>query len=257
MKFNFWRVCYMSEEMRLEQTRENYESALEAIDVFLSSADGSSFNICAQLYELICSVELSEQPKLFEQSILLYEEIESSESLDVPISEFEARKSTLKDQYGDLVNSFIDFFVQQRYSCDEFYKHMWETLQNDIFFPNKAAKVFAFYYVLIDRRVPYFELTQGYLMSNESFRALRKKHSEVLRKVRYILSTEMQQKTERCSLLLKEMGIDIPDSDAPVEVVNEYEKKLIILVETLKYGDKGSVSSIEEILSKLQNQVSE
>lgn len=247
----------MSEDTKLEHPAQEYDESLKAIEMFLSKTKGSSFNICAELYELICHAERLVQPKLFEQTILMYEDVESDESIDVSISVYEAQKKTLKDQYGDIVNSFIEFFVQQRYSNDEFYKKMWETLQNDIFFPDKAAKVFAFYYVLIDRRVPYFELAQGYLMSNESFRNLRKKHSDILRKIRYILSTEMQQKTERSSLLLKEIGIDIPDSDAPLEIVNEFEKKLIIMVEILKYGDKGSVSSIEDILNKLQSQESD
>ena len=224
---------------------------------FLSSSEGSAFNICAKLYEMIIRGKKEDQPRLFQQAIFLYEDVIPNKTTTAPVSQYEIQKATLKEQYGNLVNSFIEFFVQQKYSCDVFYSHMWNTLQDDMFFPDKAAKVFAFYYVLIDRRVPYFELSQGYLMTNKSFKQLYRKNAEELRKVRYILSTEMKQKTERASLLLKELGIDIPDSAAPVEVVNEYEKKVIIMTEIIDNKKPPVARTFSEILAKLQDQTTE
>lgn len=247
----------MNDEERIEQNNKSYEVLLEEMRTFLSSVEGSCFNICAKLYEIIQCGDIVSQPLLFEQAIILYEDIESNEVFEVPVSQYEKSRSTLREQYGDLVNSFIDFFLQQKYSCEDFYKYMWSSLQNETFFPDEAAKIFAFYYVLIDRRMPYFELVQGYMMTNESFELLFKKHANTLRKIRHITSTEMKQKTERASLVLKELGIDIPDSTATVEQVNEYERQLIIMVELLK-KDKNTVTpSIEEILSRLQDRISE
>lgn len=247
----------MDNEELIKHENNDYDELLKKMNAFLSSADGSTFNICAQLYEIIKYGDVKIQPRLFEQAIILYEDVESDESINVPVSPFEIQKTALKEQYGNLVNSFIAFFVQQKYSCEDFYNYMWNTLQDNVFFPDKAAKVFAFYYVLIDRRVPYFELSQGYLMTNESFKLLYRKSANELHKVRYILSTEMKQKTERASLVLKELGIDIPDSAAPVEVVTEYEKKVMIMVEVLKNRRESNAQSFDEILSKLQEQISE
>ena len=121
-----------------------------------------------------------------------------------------------------------------------------------MFFPDHAAKTFAFYYILIDRRIPYFELTEGYLMENDAFKRLYHDYAEEVCKIRYILSTDMKQKTERASLVLKELGIDIPDGDASTEIVAEYEKKLIIMVEAMKGKQKAFAQTLGGLLSKLR-----
>ena len=110
----------------------------------------------------------------------------------------------------------------------------------DTFFPSEASKIFAFYYIIMDSRVPYFELKQGYEMSNESYRRLRLKHATTLKRVRYILNADFNQKTERASLLLDELGAEMPREDTTVDAVLEYEKKLAILAEILNVKNNHS-----------------
>lgn len=213
---------------------EAYNSTVEHLREFLSTANGSSFNICAYIFNVIKDTEAQLQPKLFKEAAILYEEVDTDESENAPISPYEVQKESLKENYGNIVNSIIEFHTRQQYSTELFYQNMWLTINNSVFFPTEAGRVFAFFYTLIDKRIPYYELQEGYQMSNDAFSALRKKHWEVLQKVRYILSISLSQKTERASLLLNELGIEIPRSDAPVESINAYEKQLIILVEAIQ-----------------------
>ena len=219
------------------RTSDSFMEAMEKLRKFLTTADGSAFNLCAHIYDIIGETESNLQPILFKEAAILYENAESDESEDTPASPYELQEESLKEHYGQIVNSFIDFHTDQQYDTDKFYQNMWETIQNDVFFPNKAAKVFAFYYIMIDRRIPYFELQQGYQMTNSAFRELRKKHYEVLQKIRYISAIKIRQKTERASLILNELGIAIPQNDSPVETINAYEKQLIIMVEALQTLD--------------------
>lgn len=151
------------------------------------------------------------------------------------------KKKILKEKYGELVNSFIEFFVAQQETSEAFYKSMWESIQSDIFFPTDASKVFAFYYVIIDRRVPYFKLEQGYRMSNETYNKLRKKYTTLLKRVRYISNAEFEQKTERASLLLNELGVTMPDVEVNLETVEEYEQKLMAMVEILNAAKRPEI----------------
>lgn len=217
---------------------ENGLSPVEQMRDLLSTADASTFDICASLYSIILSTDTIQRSTLFEAAINLYEDIDSDESVKLQISPFSEQKKALKEQYGDIVNSFIEFFTNQKGSSDAFYNSLWDAIQNDIFFPTEASKVFAFYYIVIDRRVPYFELGQGYGMSNESYRKLRKKHASLLKKIRYILNAEVAQKTERASLLLQELGIALPGNEDGIEVINEYEQKLMVMVEVLNETKK-------------------
>ena len=148
-------------------------SFVNQLSAFLSTADGSTFNICAGLYNIILSAEEIQRAALFERAINLYEDIGSTETIKIPVSPYDGQKKVLKEKYGDIVNSFIEFFVSQKDSVENFYANMWKAIQNDTFFPTEASKVFAFYYVVIDSRVPYFELDQGYGMSNDAYRKLR------------------------------------------------------------------------------------
>lgn len=217
-------------------TPTTYDQALERLQGLLSTADGSTFNLCAQIFEIINEAETENQPKLFKEVAILYESIDSVKTDQVPISPFETQEKSLQERYGQIVNTFIDYMTNQLYDVETFYRNIWETIQNDIFFPTMAAKVFAFYFILIDKRIPYFELQQGYQMSNSSFKELRKKYFEILQKIRFISTLKIRQKTERASLLLNELGITIPESDAPVEIINAYEQKLIIMVEAIQYA---------------------
>ena len=239
-------------ECQFEEQKQTYSALCAEMIEFLSSVDGSQFNICAQLYEIILKGEEKDHIKLFAEAVIHYEYIDSNESISAPISKFESQKSELKDRYGHLVNTLIDLFVQRKGSSEIFYENIWNTVQNDTFFPDHGAKVFAFYYILIDRRIPYFELTDGYQMDNDAFKKLYRDYAEQVCKIRYILSTDMNQKTERASLVLKELGIEIPDENASEDIRNEYEKKLIIMVEALKGKSRSSSNALEGLLSKLQ-----
>ena len=121
----------------------NEENSLpvEQIKSFLSTADGSAFNICYHLYEIILSADADQRPHLFEVAINLFEDIDSDETIEIPISPYDSQKKELKENYGDIVNSFIEFFVNQKDPAVSFYKKLWDAIQNDTFFPSDASKV--------------------------------------------------------------------------------------------------------------------
>ena len=235
----------------------NGKSSLEEQMVkLLSTADGPKFSICSQLYRLILSADSIEMPSLFEKAINLYEDIDSDKTVQIDVSPYEDQKEILKNKYGDIVNSFIEFFVAQQETSKAFYENIWESIQNNVFFPTEASKVFAFYYVIIDRRVPYFELEQGYKMSNEAYKKLRKKYATTLKKVRYIYNAEFDQRTERASLLLNELGITMPNLEANYEIVEEYEQKLITMAEIISVA-KLSEFSFESVIKHTLAKVSD
>lgn len=206
----------------------------------LSTADAPTLSICAELYKMILAQKEEDRSNAFELAINLYDDIDSDETVPLENSPYEEQKKSLKDTYGDFVDSFIEFFTKRKGTKDAFYHDLWEAICNDIFFPSEASKIFAFYYIIIDSRVPYFELKQGYEMSNESYRRLRLKHATTLKRVRYILNADFNQKTERASLLLDELGAEMPREDTTVDAVLEYEKKLAILAEILNVANNHS-----------------
>lgn len=233
-------------EYTMNETPSTVEKVLPStnkMEDLIRTADGSTFSLCAALYNIILQEDEENQALAFENAINLYDDIDSDETVPLEPSPYEAQKKALKDTYGDFVDSFIEFFTKRKGPKEAFYHDLWEAICNESFFSSEASKIFAFYYVVIDSRVPYFELEQGYEMSDESYRKLRLKHAATLKRVRYILNADFNQKTELASLLLSELGTEMPKEDTTVDAVLEYEKKLAILVEVLNTKIKASLGS--------------
>ena len=94
---------------------------------------------------------------------------------------------------------------QNGYSAQEFYRSLWIGICNSGIITTLIERAFAMYYIAIDKKIPYFYLKSGVLMSNEEFRACMKKNEENLQKIRFILASEYSQKTEEASLVLNEL----------------------------------------------------
>lgn len=203
----------------------------------LSTADAPTLSICAELYKMILAQKEEDRPKAFELAINLYDDIDSDETKEISVSPYEKQRQKLKKEYGEIVDSYIELFAKRKESADDFYKHLWDAIQNELIFPDEASKVFACYYVIIDRHVPYFNLPSGYTMTNDKYRKLWDEHGNdtAQKRIRYILNTEFAQRTQRASLLLEELGIAIPSNETSSVEKEIYEKKLIMMIEMLEY----------------------
>ena len=216
----------------------------------LSTADAPTLSICAELYKMILAEKEEDRPKAFELAINLYDDIDSDETKEISVSPYEKQRKALKKEYGDIVDSYIELFAKRNESTTDFYHHLWSSIQNELVFPDEAAKVFAFYYVIIDRRVPYFNLKPSYNMTSEAYRKLWHAHSSELKKIRYILSIDFNQRTEEASLLLDELGIPMPDNSATQAERNQYERKLVMMVQIA--NNRKPENPIEEMMRQLR-----
>ena len=205
---------------------------------FLQSADGDNFDICHVLYKIMCASDITQQDVLFQHACELFGTIKSNKQTLVPVSDYSTQKEKLREQYGDLVDSIIKTLCLQNAEESFFYHTMWSIINDSIIFDTEAKKVFALYYVLIDKRIPYFRIEDNllYSMSNDRFSALQKETIHERQRIRFLLKAEMSQKTERAAVLLHELGIVIPNSDNNANV-DEYEKRLMQMVYILQELD--------------------
>lgn len=206
----------------------------EQIRNILLLGDGDSFDDAYNIYDLIIRTENEdEQIDLFQYVCENYGLEESNESLEINRAPYKEEKSKLKEKYGTILNSVLETYLKENLEKKMFYSKIWKTVKDSYLFDSEAAKVFAVYFILIDKRIPYFELDSNcrYQLSNEKFRKLWNKYEIQLLKIRFILSTEFSQRTEQASTLLNEFGISKPNSDATREEVDEYERKLMMMVE--------------------------
>jgi hypothetical protein len=174
------------------------------IDVMLSSIHGSQVNICYALYKIISKAEDKEKPKLLRYVAEVYEYIDSTKEISIDAFITENEKEQLKDRYGNLVDEMLALLLKENLIEDDFYIRLWTLLQNPIFEEEKIC-AFVCYYILIDRRIPYFHLDQGLRMTKEDYEGLIEKLRKQRAKLRFILASKFEQIAEESDLILKEL----------------------------------------------------
>lgn len=121
---------------------------------------------------------------------------------------------------------------------EDFYKALWESYSKN--FDTEKERVFAFYYTIIDKAIPYCYLGKPLSMSNERFKELIKRNETSIEKLKYIERSKYSQKTERASLVL-----NILDN------IQEYEDRVVVLAHAIAIlGTKKSEKPLPEELIK-------
>ena len=137
------------------------ENSKKAVLNFLQNVDGQPFDVCDVLFKMVSASDTSQQAELFQYVCEIFGTIKSNEKSPISISEYSAQKDRLEEQYGDIVNSIIKTFGQQNSEEIVFYRSLWSIINSPLLFDTEAKKVFAFYFVLIDKRIPYFKIDDG------------------------------------------------------------------------------------------------
>lgn len=226
-------------------------NAQKGIFTFLQNADGDVFDKCDILFRMISAVEPEEQSALFQYVCEVFGTIKSYEKEPVPISEYNSQKDRLEEQYGTIVNSLIKTYCQQNDDENVFYHTLWSLINESLLFNTESKKIFALYFILIDKRIPYFKIDDCllYSMSNDRFAELLQKTAQSGQRIRFILKSDFSQKSERAAVLLNEFGIKLPVGDDQ-QAIDEYETRLMQMVYILQEMDSDKLLSM---LSRLQN----
>lgn len=189
--------------------RKSCDKVKSAIEEALRVLEGEQIDICYHIYKLISSVE-GKEPELLRFFYENSEMIESSDEERVEVMFSEGERRSLEECYGKMVNGLLEATLRKKLPVEEFYQALWKAIAENPVLEDEKEKVFAVYYIWIDVRIPYFELEQGIKMSNADFMEITKKRLEDIKRIRFIMTAPLEQKTERASLLLK-MLEGVPD----------------------------------------------
>lgn len=175
----------------------------------LCSYRGELIDCCLYFYNRIKQESYEHQVNCFQ---VLCEEYGSVKSNETVILEKAIRKSELDiltDQYGKYVNEVLNSLLKKSYnngySSREFYHNLWAAFINGGIITSEKEYAFAIYYVIIDRKIPYFVLGRGLRMDNQIFQNYMIEKREVVAKLRFILNHGFAQKTEEASLIVREL----------------------------------------------------
>lgn len=170
----------------------------------LEKGSGTLINRCFAMYKLIEECEDC-HAKLLKYTFETFGFVESDNSDPAIMEISKSEQDQLKNDYGDMVNGIIKALIRRSYNHEEeFYQELWNTISSPIF-KDEKAKVFAFYYSIIDKRLPFFSVTTGTRMANKDFRERQRVLSKKIAKAKFVLNNRdlFDQKTEVASHLLE------------------------------------------------------
>lgn len=195
--------------METQQTR--LEDTKKRIADILKKTSGERLELSCKIYREIAACAGHEGEAL-EFFFSCSENIEPEEEGELELEFTEPEKERYAASYGKMIDGSLEALLVENLPISEFYRRLWEVIQNNTILISEKQKAFALYYIWIDARIPYFELEEGLKMSNKEYREYLKEYEKALKKARFILFTPTEQKTQRASRLISLLN-DLPDDE--------------------------------------------
>lgn len=215
----------------------NIDTIKIQMNKILSTTDNDGINVCYIVFNLICQSDKTDQPILFEYFCNIYGTIDSNEEKPVPKEITSQELVILKNHLKDFVNGKLQSTINRDLEETLFYKNIWDFITDTINFSNNKEMAFALYWIVIDRKIPYFRLSGTLRMSNEEFSSAQDKLIRSIQKIRYILASDFDQKTEKAYHLLQELDLynESPNHKAVLmaRIISEFEKRENRIIEAL------------------------
>lgn len=132
--------------------------------------------------------------------------------------------------YSETTDNLIKRWTQGDHETDVVYNNLYQGLTADFLYPNPKAQAFALYWMMLDKRLPYYRLAPGVQMQDEEYRARVDYNKSLVRRMRFVMSRSYQQRTEKASAILDTLKAAESDEDRAVLfsiVLAELERRAV------------------------------
>lgn len=199
----------------------------EKIDELLKKFSGRIIDLCYEIVDGIKENDFEEQVDIVGYFCETFGTVKSEKTLEIPSHVSDKTLENLEELYGKYVDELLETTLKKAYNMEmnntSFYQLLWGNIVKADMFGEVKEKTFALYYIVIDRKIPYFLLKKGMRMDDDTFKKYSEKNLDVIKKIRFILFNSFSQKTEEASIILDEIvGLD------------SYEDRVVVLVSILE-----------------------
>ncbi len=223
------------------ENKQKFEDARAGILKIFETAGGDLLDVAYYIYQKIVSVPGSE-PELikfvFEE--LEQRDIDGKESVERVFSKEE--KDFYIDTYGKVVDGILEALLKKEVNKEGFYRDLWKGIQENPILEGEKEKAFAFYFIWIDMRVPYFELEPGIEMDNKEYVDILEGMDREIKRARFILYAPVKQKTEQASRLVHML-----------DALGDERKKAVFFTQILSAFGQMMISDLMSILEEKED----
>lgn len=191
---------------------------------FIVAHAKANLNLCVAAYQIIEKTNIEYRPVLMEAFIKGFKNTRTDESIEIPVVFDAEKEQAYIRRYQRIVDGHLEEFLNAGYDKEEFYIELTNYIMTDKNLLDDGARAFAIFDCCIDKRLPYacVDLTSGLQMENEEFAKYIEQLGDEIDRINYILDANLQQKTERASLLLRE-----------IDTCESYKERTVLLATIL------------------------
>lgn len=186
-------------EFLLRSVDQSFEEWLHEI---LSRVKGERLDITAAVYGQIRKEK--DSVHAFRYFLQNADDIISFEEQEIPQRYTAAEIQKLKSRCSPCVNGILDSALGRNCSEDDFYRLLWDSIAvHNPLLSEEDDVIYAIYMIWQDERIPYFQLEEGFKMTNDRFAEITRKNMDLIKKANFIIRSSIEQRTEVSGLLLK------------------------------------------------------
>ena len=219
-----------------QETNSKFHDACVA---FLKSANGEKIDMAAEIYRLI--LEEPDKGKALRDFLENADEVVTSGEKEIKKRFPEEKIQKLKNDCEAQIEGSLTKLIRKNMDAEEFYEELWQkAIEHNSLLDGEDEKIYALYRIWTDSRIPYFNLGAGLKMSDEDFLKISETKKDELRKIVFILNSELEQRTETSSLILNLLNS-----------CETNDEKVVLLAQVIAISER---RMINELLSKMNGE---
>lgn len=161
----------------------------------------------SNIWELCSSVwfYLIKEPEAKQETIFT-SFLKNFDYYDIQLEDYDYDLNQIYGEYNvvnDIKNRIISNLIEKNPEEDSFYHCIWEKIKDPFLFSNDNSAALFLCSLWSDTRIPYYKLDTGPLMDDDEYKHILSELDSLFKKVNFILSVPLQQRTQCSSLLLK------------------------------------------------------
>jgi hypothetical protein len=220
--------------------QEEFSDNENSIYAVLKTGNANKLNLCAAIFSIVKKAKDSDKSSLIKFTAEQIENVETNKQVNfedglIPINDNE--KERLQEVYGKISDEMLNALVGQNLEVNEFYKQLWEVINNP-FFNKPNAKEYVFYNILMDNQIPYFHVDEGLKMANDEFKGINENIYTLRAEARFILKRKFDQRTQQASNL-----IDLFDK------VENKDEKIVLMAYLLSQTESKEMEFLKALKS--------
>lgn len=194
---------------------------------------GETINICHEIFRMIMESD-EDKAELFRFFCEQGENVRTDEAQEAEETFSEQETKNYTKRCGKLVDGILEKLLCQRLPKQEFYRKLWSAITTDFMFEDEKEQSFAFYYLWIDSRLPYFEISCDSVMGAEEFESIADEILPYRQRARFIMTSDFEHWPDMTYLLVELL-----------DELQDVRQKTVLLAQILQMKEQMDTSAPE------------